>query len=80
LARGEISGNPGLTRFPCNPLPLPKQAAPLNITALYAFVDRVRELKALLERTALQRELAVEVLLMDFINTFSATALSSLNR
>ncbi len=80
LARGEMGGSPELTRFPGRPLPLPTPAAALNITALYALVDRVRELKALLERTALQRELAVEVLLGDFITTFSASAVTSLNR
>ena len=74
LARGEMTGSPELAEFPRKPLPLPKRTAPLNITAVYALVDRVRELKALLERTALQRELAVEVLLLDFITTLSATA------
>ena len=80
FARAQMSGSPELRRFPDRPLPLPTNAAQLNITALYALVDRVRELKALLERTALQRELAVEVLLIDFITIFSAPAVLRPNR
>ncbi len=71
LGRGEIGGSADLITFPARPMPLPKKAAALNITAIYTVVDRVRELKSQLERTALQKELAVQVLLMELTQAFN---------
>ena len=50
-------------------LPTPRGA--LNISAWFALLDRVRALKAQLAKTALQRELAVEALLIGLIETWN---------
>ncbi len=44
--------------------PLPRSREALNITALYAVLDQIRDLRSLLGRTALQRELALQNLLI----------------
>ena len=54
--------------------------AALNISALYSMVDQVRALKAQLTRTALQRELAIESLLIALLQVLAPpTAASSVN-
>jgi DNA polymerase-3 subunit delta' len=53
---------------------LPTQARTLNISAWYSLLDRVRALKAQLTRTALQRELALEALLIGFADTWNASS------
>lgn len=60
LARVSLAGTDDRVTFPAGPVHLPSPSRPLNISALYAMVDRTRALKAQLARTALQRELAVE--------------------
>jgi DNA polymerase-3 subunit delta' len=50
---------------------LPSSAPTLNISRMFVCLDRVRELRATLARTALQRELAVEVLLLALADTFA---------
>ena len=64
LARMAIGGNADLFTFPARSPHLPSVPATLNISELYRAVDQVRALKALLARTALQRELAMESLLI----------------
>ena len=44
--------------------PLPMPSAPLNISGLYQLLDAVRELRRALTRTTLQKELAIESLLI----------------
>lgn len=44
--------------------PLPTPAPALNISGLYGLLDAIRELRMVLTRTALQKELAVESLLI----------------
>jgi DNA polymerase-3 subunit delta' len=46
---------------------LPSSSLALNISRLFASLDRVRELKAALSRTALQRELALEAVLLSIL-------------
>lgn len=60
LARGAVSGNAEQVTFPARSAHLPSLSRTLNITGLYRMIDRTRQLKAQLARTALQRELAVE--------------------
>jgi DNA polymerase III subunit delta' len=55
------------TAEPITSVPLPSDARELNINRLYACLDRVRGLQATLNRTALQRELAVDALLVDLL-------------
>ena len=74
LARGAVTGSAELVTFPARPVPLPKTSVALNISAVYALVDRIRELKAQLTRTALQRELALEVLLLQCLRTLRPSA------
>lgn len=49
---------------------LPSQRHPLNISGVYSLLDRLRELKAQLARTALQKELALETLLIGIVQVF----------
>lgn len=63
-AREAIGGSADLFTFPGRSAHLPTLPRTLNISALYSMVDRVRALKAQLTRTALQRELAIESLLI----------------
>ena len=55
------------TADPITGMPLPSGAAQLNISRLYGCLDRVRALQAQLTRTALQRELAADALLVDLL-------------
>lgn len=57
---------------PFTSAPLPSGSQELNINRLYACLDRVRALQAALNRTALQRELAVDALLVDLLDAFAA--------
>jgi DNA polymerase-3 subunit delta' len=50
---------------------LPSGAEQLNISRLYSCLDRVRALQAQLTRTALQRELAVDAVLVDLLDALS---------
>lgn len=59
LARAELAGTADLVTFPSRSAHLPSPTRALNISSIYAMVDRSRALKAQLARTALQRELAV---------------------
>ena len=59
------------TAEPITSTPLPSDAQELNINRLYACLDRVRALQATLHRTALQRELAVDALLVDLLDAFA---------
>jgi len=49
---------------------LPSDAPALNISRMFVCLDRVRELQAALARTALQRELALEAVLLAIVETF----------
>lgn len=69
LARAAIGGNADLFTFPARSPHLPSLPAALNISAVYALVDQARALKAQLTRTALQRELAIESLLIALLQT-----------
>lgn len=51
-------------------LGLPSGRHPLNISGVYSLLDRLRELKAQLARTALQKELALEQLLIGMLQVF----------
>jgi DNA polymerase III subunit delta' len=70
LARGTLAGNADLITFPGRPVHLPSPAGPLNISGVYAMVDRARALRSQLARTALQRELAVESWLIALLDVF----------
>lgn len=59
-ARGNLAGSAEHITFPEASAHLPSPVRTLNITGLYSLIDRVRQLKAQLARTALQKELAVE--------------------
>lgn len=69
VARVTIAGTDERVTFPGGPAHLPSLPRTLNISALYGMVDRTRALKAQLARTALQRELAVESLLIGLLET-----------
>jgi DNA polymerase-3 subunit delta' len=60
------------TADPITGTPLPTDARQLNISRLYGCLDRVRALQAQLTRTALQRELAADALLVDLLEALSA--------
>ncbi|HEY6641917.1 DNA polymerase III subunit delta' [Povalibacter sp.] len=64
VARMGIGGTADLFTFPARSAHLPSLPATLNISAIYGVVDQIRALKAQLARTALQRELAMESLLI----------------
>lgn len=66
--RAWIAGNDELITFPKRAVPLPTGGPPLNITAIYEVLDRIRQLRAQLTKTALQRELAVESLLLSLLS------------
>jgi DNA polymerase-3 subunit delta' len=68
-ARAALGGNADLITFPGVPVHLPSPAHALNISGVYTMVDRARELKAQLGRTALQRELAMESWLIALMDT-----------
>lgn len=71
VARAAIAGTDERVTFPGGPAHLPSLPRTLNISALYSLVDRTRALKAQLARTALQRELAVESLLIGLLETLA---------
>lgn len=73
-ARQAIGGSADLFTFPGRSAHLPTLPQTLNISALYSMVDRVRALKAQLTRTALQRELAIESLLIALLQTLAPAA------
>lgn len=66
-ARAAIGGSADLFTFPARSAHLPSVPPTLNISALYTLVDQIRALKAQLARTALQRELAVEAVLISLL-------------
>jgi len=68
-ARSALGGSAELFTFPARSAHLPSLSRTLNISALYAMVDRLRALKAQLARTALQRELAIESWLIALLQT-----------
>lgn len=74
-ARAAIAGSDDRVTFPGRPAHLPSLPRPLNINAvshsMYSMVDRTRALKAQLARTALQRELAVESLLIGLLQALA---------
>jgi len=74
LARAGIGGSADLFTFPARSAHLPSVSAALNISALYGVVDQVRALKAQLTRTALQRELAIETLLIAVLQVIRPAA------
>ncbi len=71
LARQAIAGTLDLVTFPEQPVPLPTNANVLNISHLYRLADRIRELKSQLQRTALNRDLAAELLLAELLTAFT---------
>ena len=60
------------TADPITRTPLPIDARQLNISRLYGCLDRLRALQAQLSRTALQRELAADALLVDLLEALNA--------
>jgi len=73
-ARSALGGSAELFTFPARSAHLPSLSRTLNISALYAMVDRLRALKAQLARTALQRELAIESWLIALLQTLGPTS------
>lgn len=71
LAREAVAGNGDLVTFPGQPVPLPTTLNVLNISHLYRLADRIRELKSQLLRTALNRDLAAEMLLAELLTVFT---------
>lgn len=75
VARVAIAGSDERVTFPAGPAHLPTLPRTLNISArvysMYSMVDRTRALKAQLARTALQRELAVESLLIGLLEALA---------
>lgn len=63
--RAWICGSDESITFPKRAVPLPTGGPPLNITAVYEVIDRIRQLRAQLSKIALQRELAMESLLLE---------------
>jgi hypothetical protein len=59
------------TADPITSKPLPSGPGELNISRLYACLDRVRALQAQLTRTALQRELAADAILVDVLESLA---------
>lgn len=73
-ARGHLAGNAEHITFPERSAHLPSQSGTLNITGLYGLIDRARQLKAQLARTALQKELAVESWLVALLQTLGSAS------
>jgi DNA polymerase-3 subunit delta' len=75
VARVAIAGTDERVTFPGGPAHLPSLPRTLNISVqsydMYSMIDRVRALKAQLARTALQRELAVESLLIGLLESLA---------
>ncbi|AMN46996.1 hypothetical protein ACG33_07780 [Steroidobacter denitrificans] len=72
VARGSLAGNADRFTFPGRRVHLPSLPQTLNISSVYALVDRLRTLRAQLSRTALQRELAVESWLIGLLDVLRA--------
>lgn len=72
VARGLLAGNADRITFPGRRMHLPSLPHALNISSVYALVDRLRALRAQLSRTALQRELAVESWLIGLLDVLRA--------
>jgi len=70
--RHEILGNDDPVTFNVRQTSLHGGAQVLNITALFQALDKLRELKARLRRTALQKELAIEGVLLVIQRALSA--------
>lgn len=68
VARGLLAENADRVTFPGRPVHLPTLPRALNISSVYALVDRLRTLRAQLSRTALQRELAVQSWLVGLLD------------
>jgi len=77
IARATLGGTADLFTFPGRSAHLPSLRPALNISALYSVVDQVRALKAQLARTALQRELAIESLLIALLQTLAPPTAAS---
>jgi DNA polymerase-3 subunit delta' len=77
-ARGQLvddlAGSAEHITFPERSAHLPSQPRTLNITGLYRLIDRARQLKAQLARTALQKELAVESWLVALLQTMGSAS------
>jgi len=71
--RHEIAGNDDPVTSNVNRPSLQGGPQVLNISALFQALDRVRELKARLRRTALQKELAIESVLLVLQRALSTT-------
>jgi hypothetical protein len=71
--RHEIAGNDDPVTSNVNRPSLQSGSQVLNISALFQALDRVRELKARLRRTALQKELAIESVLLVLQRALSTT-------
>jgi hypothetical protein len=71
--RHEIAGNDDPVTSNVNRPSLQSGLQVLNISALFQALDRVRELKARLRRTALQKELAIESVLLVLQRALSTT-------
>ncbi|HSN73139.1 MAG TPA: DNA polymerase III subunit delta' [Steroidobacteraceae bacterium] len=54
--------------------PLPSRGPALNISSLYGLFDAIRELRLVLSRTALQKELAIESLLIRLLRSIGPAA------
>lgn len=71
--RHEIAGNDDPVTSNVNRPSLQSGSQVLNISALFQALDRVRELKVRLRRTALQKELAIESVLLVLQRALSTT-------
>jgi len=71
LAREALAGSGDLVTFPGQAVPLPSRGNVLNISHLYRLTDRLRELRSQLLRTALNRDLAAEMLLAELLTVFT---------
>ncbi|MEQ1581901.1 MAG: DNA polymerase III subunit delta' [Steroidobacteraceae bacterium] len=71
LAREAVAETSDLVTFPGQPVPLPTSGNVLNISHLYRLADRIRELKSQLLRTALNRDLAAEMLIAELLTVFT---------
>lgn len=54
--------------------PLPTEHRALNISSLYGLLDAIRELRLAMSRTALQKELAIESLLIHLVRSLAPPA------
>jgi DNA polymerase-3 subunit delta' len=73
-ARQGLTGTADQFTFPAPNAHLPSPPRTLNISGVYAMVDRARALRAQLARTALQRELAIESWLIALLEVLAPQA------